>query len=188
MATHQLPTTVSGSDLLLDTTNAQPLLDIFRGKAPATQPSQSTATTTTIPNASVTVDVMNGTGKAGLAKQAGDQLAAISFNIGTVDNAAPTTSSTIYYAKSDKGAAEAVAAHLSPSPDLVVDSSLNDNEVRLVLGSDYRQVVSHPAGSSATSTTGPASVGTGAADSTSTSATKPIGYTTGDPPPGVSCG
>jgi LCP family protein required for cell wall assembly len=187
MATHQLPTITSGSDLLLDTNGAQPLLDVFRGKAPATQPAQSTATTTTIPNASVTVDVMNGTGKAGLAKQAGDELAAISFNLGTVDNAAPATSSTIYYAKANKAAAEAVAGHVSPSPDLVVDSSLTGSEVRLVLGSDYRQVVASPAGSSASSTTAAPS-GTSANATDNSSSTKPIGYTTGDPPPGVTCG
>jgi polyisoprenyl-teichoic acid--peptidoglycan teichoic acid transferase len=186
LATHQLPTVASGANLILDSNGAQPVLDIFRGKAPATN--RSAAPTTTIPNAAVTVSVMNGTGKAGLAKQAGDQLTAISFNLGTVDNATPTTASTIYYARSNKAAAEAVASHVSPSPTLVVDPSLSGTNVRLVLGSDYREVVARSASSSATSTTTPASVGTSATATNSESTGKPIGYTTGDPPPGVPCG
>jgi hypothetical protein len=187
LETHQLPTVVSGSSLLLDQQNAQPLLDIFRGKAPATQSNRNAAPTTTIPNAAVTVSVMNGTGKSGLAKEAGDQLTAISFNIGTVDNATPTTESTIYYAKGNKAAAESVAGHVSPAPTFVVDPSLTGTDVRLVLGSDYRQIVTRPA-SSATSTTAPSSVGTSATASNPEASGKPIGYTTGDPPPGVSCG
>jgi LCP family protein required for cell wall assembly len=189
LVTHQLPTVPSGADLLLDSSGAQSILDIFRGKAPATQRNQSSAPTTTIPNAAVTVSVMNGTGKSGLAKQAGDLLASISFNLGTVDNAAPATASTIYYAKSKKADAEAIASHVVPSPQLVVDPSLTGDNVRLVLGSDYRQILSRPQGASATSTTSPATVGAGAtATDPSASSSKPIGYTTGDPPPGVSCG
>jgi LCP family protein required for cell wall assembly len=190
MVTHQLPTIPSGGNLLIDSNGAQPILDIFRGKSPSTASNQSSASTTTIPNASVTVSVMNGTGKPGLARQAGDVLASISFNLGTVDNAAPATTSTIYYAKGDKAAATAVASHVLPSPDLVVDSSLGADNVRLVLGSEYRQVVARPAGSSAASTTTPSSVGAGGtADSdAASSSSKPIGYTTGDPPPGVTCG
>ncbi len=188
LATHQLPTLATGANLVLDTNGAQPVLDIFRGKAPATQSNKDAAPTTTIPNAAVTVSVMNGTGKAGLAKQAGEELTAISFNLGTVDNATPTTGSTIFYAKSNKAAAEAVASHVSPAPTLSVDPSLSGPNVRLVLGSEYRQVVGRPSGSSATSTTTPASVGASATATNPDASGKPIGYTTGDPPPGVPCG
>ena len=187
LATHQLPTRGDRREPVLDTNGAQPVLDIFRGKAPATQTNKNAAPTTTIPNAAVTVSVMNGTGKAGLAKQAGDELTAISFNLGTVDNATPTTASTIFYAKSNKAAAEAVASHVSPAPTLSVDPSLTGPNVRLVLGSEYRQVVARPSGS-ATSTTTPASVGTSATATNPDASGKPIGYTTGDPPPGVPCG
>jgi LCP family protein required for cell wall assembly len=188
LETHRLPTTIdsSGGNLTLDSSAAQPVLDIFRGKKPATASTAQSATTTTIPNAAVTVSVSNGTGRSGLGKRVGDQLAAISFNLGTVDNAPATDVSTIYYAKSQKAAAQALAIHMSPTPQLSVDTTLSGPSVHLVLGADYRQVVSR---STATSTTTPASVGS-AASATNPQPTiddKPIGYTTGDPPPGVSC-
>ncbi|HKY13835.1 MAG TPA: LCP family protein [Microthrixaceae bacterium] len=189
MVTHRLPTEATRTDggasvLVLDDAAATGVLDIFRGVAEPAEPAQeestsgSGVTTTTIANASVTVSVLNGTGTSGLARKAGDQLAAMSFNLGEVANAEPAVSSVVSYGKGGKPAAQAVANHISPTPSIAEDPALPAGAVRLVLGSEHEEVVTNE---STTSTT-PTTVADGSA------AEKPVGYVTGDPPAGVECG
>ena len=188
LVTHRLPTvgmrTDGGASVLeIDSSTATPVLDIFRGKAEptATGSDEPAGTTTTIPNASVTVDVMNGVGTAGLAKSAGDSLAAVSFNLGEVGDAPETDATVVTYAKGGKAAAEAVARYVSPTPTLAEDTSLEAGGVRLTIGSDFDKVLTKPTGATAANAGGTAtSVNPSPAD-------KPIGFMTGDAPPGVTC-
>jgi LCP family protein required for cell wall assembly len=190
LVTHHLPTTQFRTDggasvLEFDAAASKPLLDIFRGVAPPKVDAPPTAEEMKEPPpvpAAVTVDVLNGTSSGGLAKAAGDDLALLGFNLGTVDNTNPVTATQIRYGKGGQAAAVLVASHLDPAPgpaQLVEDPALTKAHVVVDLGPDFDQVVSEPAAPSSstavTSTTVPES-------------DQAIGYTTGDPPRGVKCG
>jgi LCP family protein required for cell wall assembly len=184
LVTHRLPTTArttnGGAAILeMDGTASTPVLDIFRGKTePKDADAGATATTSTVPNASVTVDVLNGVGTAGLAKEAADELVAVSFNRGEVGDAPAAEVTTISYPKGARAKADAVARHLSTTPKLVEDTSLTSGHVRLVLGQDFDGVAAKPAGGAASAQTS-----TTVADPSAAS----IGFVTGDPPPGEEC-
>jgi len=187
LATHRLPTvgrqTDGGASVLeIDSSSATPVLDIFRGKAePSAKSGDAAETTTTIPNAIVTVEVMNGVGTSGLAKRAGEGLAAVSFNLGAIGDAPESAASVVFYPKGAKASAEAVAKYVSPAPTLAEDTSLDDGTVRLTLGTDFDRILSKPS-SGATANAG------GTATSVNPSpADEPIGFLTGDAPPGVTC-
>jgi LCP family protein required for cell wall assembly len=182
MVTHRLPadpfrTPAGESALEMDATAAAPTLAIFQGKAPATAPSTTApGSTPAIVAASVTTDVMNGTTKQGLARQTGDSLAIAGFELGPVDSTASTAQTTIKYGKGGLAAAQLLATHLTPSPVLTQVDTLKGLHVELDIGADFAKV----------STTSPTTVASGppAADNND----KPIGYSTGDPPPGIKCG
>jgi LCP family protein required for cell wall assembly len=187
LATHRLPTVgrdIDGKSVLeMDDSAATSVLDIFRGKTePAeTGASGDSAPTTTIANSSVTVEVLNGVGTAGLAKRVGDGLAAVSFEIGTPGDAAVTDATVVFYPKGAKASAEAVARYISPTPTVAEDGSLAAGTVRLTIGSDFAKVLTKPAGGTAANAGGTAtSVNPNPAD-------EPIGFLTGDAPPGVTC-
>jgi LCP family protein required for cell wall assembly len=182
MVTHRLPadpfrTSAGESALQMDAAAAAPTLAIFQGKAPATVPSTTLAgSTPAIVAASVTVDVMNGTSKQGLARTTGDSLAIAGFELGPVASTSATTQSVIKYGKGELAAAQLVASHLTPAPVLTLDPTFKGLHVELDLGADFAKV------STVTSTIAPS--GPPAADNND----KPIGYSTGDPPPGIKCG
>ncbi len=189
LATHRLPTIgteIDGKSVLeIDDSAATGVLDIFRGKAEPAATGDGGAeaeTTTTVANSTVTVDVMNGVGTAGLAKQVGDSLAGVSFKVGEKGDADKADGSVVNYAKGSKAQAEAVARHISPAPTLAEDSSLASGKVVLVVGADFSKVLTKP------STGATANVGETATSVNPDPADKPVGYMTGDAPAGVSCG
>jgi hypothetical protein len=182
MVTHRLPATNLRTDsgeaaLQIDPAAAAPTLAIFQGKAAATAPSTTTpgAASALVP-ASVTVDVMNGTVKQGLARQTGDSLAVTGFELGPVASTTATTQSVIKYGKGGLAAAQLLASHLTPVPTLTQVTTVKGLHVELDIGADFTKV------STATTTTAPS--GPPAAENND----KPIGYSTGDPPPGIKCG
>lgn len=171
---------------------AEPILNVFRGLPPGT-----------VSPASVEVTVLNGTGVDGQANDVAGALAAIGFVVEEVASAEePLARTTVRFADGAMDAARRVALHVTGGADLVLDPTLDEGEVVLVTGADFTTVHDQPApeGSpdevrSTTSTTVPT---TTPGDSSSTSVTtpattttttipEPVGYGTGDPPPGVSC-
>ncbi|MCL2324197.1 MAG: LCP family protein [Actinomycetia bacterium] len=91
--------------------------------------------------AKITVTVLNGTQRAGIAKQASSILLAHGFNVGTVGN---TENQSVYqqsyvYYKTDVAAAQSVAACLMPGTKVVKDSGLQNfsTELQVVVGQDW---------------------------------------------------
>ncbi|MET8424245.1 LCP family protein [Nocardia sp. NPDC004860] len=86
----------------------------------------------------VTVDVYNASGTAGLAAQAAQALAAKGFRTGTVDNwiGGPIQSSRVLAASGGDAKARAVAQALGGLP-VMAESGLPEGAVRVVLATDY---------------------------------------------------
>jgi LCP family protein required for cell wall assembly len=111
-----------------------------RGSAAAStaRPASSAAPAGTAPGA-VTVDVLNGTGRAGLAGKVADALRGQGFVVGTVGNATETvSSSTVRYGT---GAADKARVLASAVPGAVLQASTSiGNAVQLVIGPNYSTV------------------------------------------------
>jgi len=191
MVTHRLPTTGYRTDggadvLLLDEVAARPVIDVFKGVATG---SGSRATTTTVPvpgadAATLTVDVLNASGKPGVARTVSADLGALGFGVGTVSNAPVTQVNTIRHAKGDATAAQLLSSQFSQAPTLVVDTSLRSGHVTVIIGTGSLKV------NAATTTTSspPTSLKPGVTTTTTPESDKTVGFVTGDPPPGVRCG
>jgi len=197
LQTHSLPvvgaTTSGGASIvLLDEAAAQPILDVFRGKATAT------TTTSTVPPpdpGDVTVDVFNGSGQDGEGRRVSNVLAGGGFVAGAVDTAPDETAeSVVRYAKGGKAMAELVAAWIGPAPTLVEDRKLAPGRVVVTLGADFAHI-SEPEDDAGT--TAPEGESTGGAESAAgetgagstvapTTTTEP-GWTPGPAPAGVTC-
>src|SRR5207342_2802328 len=98
--TYSLPvtdhTTAAGAAvLLLQQAEAQPILDVFRGKDPST-----------LAEPGVSVNVLNGSGKVNQARDAGQALGAVGFVVGQAGNAPTSTTTTIKYAPGSEQAAD----------------------------------------------------------------------------------
>lgn len=169
---------------------AEPILNIFRGLPPGT-----------ISAASVDLTVLNGSGVQGQAADAAGALETIGFSIDDVDSyrEGPLARTTVLFGDGGEAAARLVARHVTGGADLVHDANIDDGAVALVTGTDFTTVHDQPApeGSpddlrSTTSTTATTTPGAGEASPTttapSTTTTTPVGYATGEPPPGVECG
>jgi len=166
--------------LLLQTAEAQSIFDVFRGKDPSV-----------LAESAVAVNVLNGTGKAGQARDVGQALTAVGFAVGPAGNATAGPTTVIKYAPGSEPAADLLARHLTTATTEQADPSLEPNHLTLVTGTDFTTVmqtarppaaattpVSAPADGSATTTTVPA---------TTTTSTTVVGITPGEPPPGVTC-
>lgn len=91
----------------------------------------------------VTVDVLNGTGRAGLAGKVADALRGEGFVVGTVGNSPSTVgSSTVRYGAAAADKARVLAAAV-PGAVLQASSSVG-NAVQLVIGPNYSAVVRVP--------------------------------------------
>lgn len=172
---------------------AQNALNVFRGLPPGT-----------ISPESVDVTVLNGTGVDGQAADAAGALGTIGFHIVEVgsDDSQDVIRTTVRYGPDGAAAARRVAAHLTGGAALVEVRYLDEGEVEVVTGADFTTVHSQPAPKGSpddlrtttsafadeTTTTAP---GSGAASTTTTTVpsttTTVVGYSTGEPPEGVSC-
>ena len=94
----------------------------------------------TVPPASVTLDVLNGTGTTGLASTVADLLRGQGFTVGTVGNEAGTVNETVVrYGPNVVEPARTVAAAV-PGAVLQPSDSIGDT-VQLVIGPGYSTVV-----------------------------------------------
>lgn len=108
--------------------------------APSAAPPAHAAAPAPIAPKAVTVDVLNGTGRAGLAGKVADALRGQGFAVGTVGNSTATvSSSTVRYGPGAAGKARVLAAAV-PGAVLQASSSLG-NAVQLVIGPNYSTVV-----------------------------------------------
>ncbi len=140
ISSYSLPTepfeTDDGSQvLLLRQTEAQPMLDVFRGVAVA-----PTSTTLLTP-AQVAISVLNGTGVSGQAGDAATTLGEAGFVVAKVGDAPavgePTT--TLRYGSGRRAEAELVATFLQPGVVLTEDAAAGKGVV-LTTGADFRGV------------------------------------------------
>jgi hypothetical protein len=181
--TYSLPvidhTTAGGAKVLyLQPAEAQPTLDIFRGIAPGTAH-----------EGDVRVNVMNGSGNAGQARDVSAALTAVGFQVGPAGNAKVAPRTTIHYAPGGQTDADLVARHLTSSADLVVDPTLAMGTVELITGRDFTTVM-QAARAPATST--PANDAAQPPDVTATTIVPPTTTTpaigvTPETPAGVNC-
>ena len=163
--------------LLLQQAEAQPILDVFRGKDPGT-----------VSENAVSVSVLNGTGVAGQARDVGQALNAVGFSVGPAGNAAAGPTTVIKYAPGSEPAADLLARHLSTAAAEQPDPTLDPNHLTLVTGTDFTTVMQTRAAPVTTPVSTPVdgSVTTTVPSSTTTSTTV-VGITPGEPPPGVTC-
>ena len=184
LATYSLPTTPfrtsAGAAVLdLNTRDAEPILNIFRGLDPGD-----------LTPGLIEVTVLNGTGEDGLAGDVTAALDTIGFATGAPGDTVDTfDSSTIYYAPGSEQAATRVARHLTSPARFAVDEELEDGAVSLVVGRDFTTIHDQPSPtipelpSTTTTTTtvattepGAVSTSTTATTGSTTSTTAPIGY------------
>jgi hypothetical protein len=168
--------------LLMDQAAAQPTLDVFRGRDP-----------TVLAEAGVAVDVFNGSGKAGQARDVKTALTAVGFATGPAGNASSTPQTIVRYAPGSESAADLLARHLTSPVLLTVDKSLGANHLALVTGVDFSTVMQTaraPATTTTSTTAAPSDSNTTPADSvpsSTTTSTTVVGITPGEAPPGVNC-
>ena len=173
-------TTAGGASvLLLDQVAAQPALDVFRGLDP-----------TEVTESQVSVQVLNGSGAAGQARDVRTALTAVGFSVGAAGNGPASAQTVIQYAPGSETAADLLSRHLSSPSVLVVDPTLGANHLALVTGTDFTTVMQTPRPPDETTTTTTLSPGSTPADSVpvnSTTSTTLVGITPGEAPPGVNC-
>jgi LCP family protein required for cell wall assembly len=138
LVTHSLPVSdavIDGAAVLrLDTTQAQPILDIFRGADPGRVAVDNTV-----------VEVRNGTATAGLAEEAAAALRLLGFVV-PPDNAGDAGSTDIAatvlrYAEGDEERAGLVAQALASDPQVEEVRSVTGADVTLVIGADWPGVL-----------------------------------------------
>jgi hypothetical protein len=163
---------------LLQQADAQPILDVFRGKDPES-----------LAEGAVSVNVLNGTVVPGQARDVGQALTAVGFAVGQSGNATAGPTTVIKYGPGSEQAADLLARHLTTVVTPTADPSLGTNHLTLVTGTDFTTVMQTPRSPTATAaplpSAGPVPT-TAPAPATSTSTTV-VGITPGQPPPGVSC-
>jgi hypothetical protein len=149
----------------------------------------------------VTVRVLNGTDKQGLARDIAGALQKISFDmVAPQQSPEPSATTTVQHAPGQANYGQFVARYLTTPAALVGNPELGSGEVVLVAGADFTTVHEQPtptdqmrtttvAGQPATTATtaGGASTTTMTAPPPTTTTTAPGRYAIGEPPPGQTC-
>lgn len=179
-------TTAGGASvLLLDQAGAQPMLDVFRGKDP-----------TQLTEGQISVEVFNGSGTPGQARDVRTALTAVGFVAGTASNAPASDGTVIQYAPGSEAAADLLARHLTTSATLIEDRSLDANHLALVTGKDFTTVMQTPRPETSTTTTTAPPQDTNSASgapadsapsTSTTTSTTLVGVVPGEAPSGVAC-
>ena len=209
LETHALAVTEArkgGADVLyLVPSASEPILDMFRGTG------ASGASATDITPDSVTVQVVNGTGRHNQASTLTSRFSAVGFKVSDPQSGSLVDRTEIRYPAGDDAAALLVARYIDGNPLLIPDD--NVDTLTVVSGPDLVDVLSAPKAASAVSTTTSTSTSTTTTTTAPTTTTtarpgkgtttsttpiplqpgtgpdgQPAGYLPGPPPPGVSCG
>ena len=134
----------------------------------------------------MTVNVLNGTGVAGQARDVDQALTAVGFQRRTGRQRGDRADDRITYAPGSEQAADLLARHLTTTTaTTVADPTLAANHLTLVTGADFSTVMQTPRPPASTTTTSapPPDVATRADHDRADE----IGITPGQAPPGVSC-
>ncbi len=180
--------TSAGADVQLPLLRqAEPILNIFRGLPPGTISPQS-----------IELSVLNGTGVPGQAADAAGAFETLGFLIGEVDTypESPVGRTTVFFGDGvgAEDAARRVARHITGGAALKRDSDVDDGAIVLVTGQDFTTVHDQPTPEGSpedqliTTSTSLGETATTIPATTTTTAPPMIGYGTGEPPPGVTCG
>ena len=86
----------------------------------------------------VRIQVLNGNGTKGAAKQTADALKAAGFDVAGTGDAPTTTRTLVRYGRGQEAKARFVAAALQAGGDVQIDARLTSADVALVLGADYK--------------------------------------------------
>ena len=138
LQSYVLPTspfkTAAGAQVLrLDTSAAEPILDVFRGKT--IQPATTLAST-------VRVQVLNASGRSGEVRAAAFRLAAAGFTVANVGTLPVRLEETrLRFGNGQEQAAELVAARLSPRPFVVNDPTILGVDVVLDICRNWDRVL-----------------------------------------------
>jgi hypothetical protein len=173
--------------------DAEWTLNLFRGLPPGT-----------VSPVSLDVTVLNGSGQEGQAADAAGALAAIGFQIADVGayDTQDVPRTTVFYGGYGILSGERVAAHITGGAALVFSEELKYNEVVVVTGSDFTTIHAQPSPKGSpdqlrtttttlvteTSSTLPGEPPRSTTTTLPPTTTTVIGYSTGEPPPGVDCG
>jgi hypothetical protein len=177
-------TNAGAAVLLVDETAAPPILVVFRGRDPAQ-----------LAESQIAVQVFNGSGVAGQARDVRLALKAVGFAVGAAGNAPASDATVVQYAPGSEAAADLLARHLTSGAVLVADPTLRANELAIVTGKDFTTVMQTPRAPEAT-TTAPSSDSEGTpadsipsdgVSSSTTTSTTLVGVVPGEAPPGVTC-
>ena len=133
--------------------------------------SAAPTTTTTNPDAAITVTVKNATARTGLATDVLNVLTSQGFGSGGTGNATNRSSSIIYYAAGQEADAQAVSSALGGNFTLAEGSSVASGSVLVYVGRSYNGPTS-ASGSSSSSSSSSAAASTPAAPATAS--TPPI--------------
>lgn len=171
---------VGGAAVLrLRDTDAQPILDLFRGTDPRA-----------LTPAAVRVKVLNGSGEPGQASRASVALAAVGFAAaGTGEAESFDIGRTVVrYTAGQEAAADLVARYLAGGADLELVTGSVGADVVVVTGADFGGVRTAPAPSTSSTTVAPPSSATVPATSTSSTVvttTTVVGEVPADAPAGA---
>jgi hypothetical protein len=159
--------------LRLDTSAAQPILDVFRGADPGVVAADNTV-----------VRVLNGTATAGLAEEAAAGLRALGFVV-PPDNTGDAGSTsvavtTVRYAEGSEEQALLVSRALAADPAVEEVASLSGADVAVVIGADWSGVA--PSLRAPTPGLVPLPAGDGAAPSTTPGTDGSAAVPTSTPP------
>jgi LCP family protein required for cell wall assembly len=178
--------TSAGADVQLPLMRAaEPILNIFRGLPPGTISPQA-----------IDLSVLNGSGTDGQAANAAGAFETLGFAIDEVATypESPVGRTTVFFGPGGEAAARRVARHITGGAALKLDPDVDTGSVVLVTGRDFTTVHDQPAPEGSpedlliTTTTTLGETSSTGSTTTTTTAPEAVGYGTGEPPPGVSCG
>jgi LCP family protein required for cell wall assembly len=122
--------------VVLDESEAEEILDVFRGVVPGQD---------VVAPSSVHTRVLNGSERTGEANAARNDLAAVGFNTADASNASvQLDTTTVRYAEGQRAKADLLASYLESPPTLVEDPTVRTVDVVLVTGLDYTGVLTDP--------------------------------------------
>jgi LCP family protein required for cell wall assembly len=129
-----------GDVVTLDPDQVRRFVALRTGAPPPPDSSDASDSTSeavdTVPPSTVTVDVRNGSGRAGLAGKLSRKLAALGYQRGETDNIEAPDSSSVHYGPGQADAANQVARLLGDI-STEVDSDVPPDTVRIYLGGDF---------------------------------------------------
>lgn len=203
LATSVVPTTdrtlPSGAQVqMLNESMAPAVLAPFRGEAPQRAPADAGPQPE-----QVSFELLNGTGRDGLAATLSTEFERFGFVATGVGNppGGTTDTSEIRYGPESKSLAELAERYFVTPVELIEDESIDPGELQLVIGTDFNRFDRPDAGQDG-ATADPTTTEDGVADGEDGSqpadpaeappaeavpAPEPVGFAIGNPPPGVDC-